>query len=214
MVESERKRVKDIIGLLKKEYPGAKVTLNYSTPLELLIATMLSAQCTDERVNLVTKHLFEKYSTTEEYARATSSELEEIIRPTGFYHVKARNIKNACTMLVEKFNSKIPNTLSDLTLLPGVARKTANVVLSNAYGIIEGIAVDTHVTRLSQRLGLTSSKYPKKIEQDLMRIVPREEWRSLSYLFISHGRNVCSARKPLCAKCVLNQKCPSVQALA
>lgn len=212
MVEGERKRVKDIIRLLKEEYPGAEITLNYRTPLELLIATMLSAQCTDERVNQVTKHLFEKYSTAEEYARATTSELEEIIRPTGFYRVKARNIKNACTMLVEKFDSKIPNTLTDLTLLPGVARKTANIVLSNAYGVVEGIAVDTHVTRLSQRLGLTSSKYPEKIEQALMRIVPREEWHSLSYLFISHGRNVCSARKPLCVKCVLNQICPSVQA--
>ena len=214
MTENERERVKEIISLLKKEYPRARITLNYSTPLELLVATMLSAQCTDERVNKVTKTLFEKYSTAEEYAHATISELEEIIIPTGFYHVKARNINNSCTMLVEKFNSKIPNTLDDLTLLPGVARKTANIVLSNAFGIVEGIAVDTHVKRLSQRLGLTSSKYPEKIEQDLIHIVPKEEWSSLSDLFISHGRSVCSARRPFCAKCILNHTCPSVHALA
>jgi len=209
MGENERKRVLEIIRLLKKEYPNARIALNYSNPLELLVATMLSAQCTDERVNRVTKTLFKKYQTAKDYADADIAELEQDIRPTGFYRAKARNLKSCCAMLVEKSDSKVPKNMSDLALLPGVGRKTANMVISNAYGIVEGIAVDTHVRRLSQRLGLTGNDDPEKIEQDLVRVVPRGEWFSLTYLLIDHGRRICMAKKPLCAKCVLNKICSS-----
>lgn len=208
MAGDERERALKVIALLRKEYPNARIALNHSNPLELLVATMLSAQCTDERVNRVTETLFKKYRTAKDYANADLEELEEDIKPTGFYHAKARNIKNSCAMLVDKFNSKVPEKISDLLLLPGVARKTANIVLSNAYGIVEGIAVDTHVRRLSQRLGLTENDDPEKIEQDLMRLIPREEWFPFTYLLIDHGRRICVARKPLCPKCVLNKICP------
>lgn len=209
MDRNEHGHALEVISLLKKEYPQAKIALNYSNPLELLVATILSAQCTDERVNRVTKALFKRYRTAKDYANVELSELEEYVKPTGFYHVKASNIKNASSMLVEKFNSKVPNSMNELTLLPGVARKTANIVLSNAYGVIDGIAVDTHVRRLSQRLGLTKNKDPEKIEQDLMKIIPQKEWYSLTYLLIEHGRKICVAKKPHCAKCVLNKICPS-----
>ena len=198
-----------IIELLEKEYPAAKTALHYTKPLEMLIATILSAQCTDKRVNIVTKSLFKKYLTAEDYANADSSELEQDIRSTGFFRNKAKNIKNTCRLLVEKYDSQVPRTMEELLELPGVARKTANIVLSNAYGIIEGVAVDTHVRRLAQRLGLTKNKYPNKIEADLMRNVPKSQWKRIADLLIFHGRNVCIARKPKCSSCSLNQVCPS-----
>ncbi len=207
----DKNRVSKIIELLKKEYPDTKIALKFTNPLEILVATILSAQCTDERVNMVTKDLFKKYRTAKDYAQADISELENDIRSTGFYRNKAKWIKNGCKMLVEKFDSKVPDNMEDLIKLPGVARKTANIVLSNAYGVIEGIAVDTHVKRLSQRLGLTKNKNPDKIEQDLMSLVPREDWFLFTYLLITHGRKICKARKPLHKVCVLYDLCPSNQ---
>ena len=205
----DRVRVLKIIELLEKEYPKAKTALNYTSPLEILIATILSAQCTDKRVNVVTKSLFKKYKTAEDYANADLRELEEAVRSTGFYRNKAKNIKRSGRMLVEKFSSQVPRTMNELLELPGVARKTANIVLSNAYGVIEGIAVDTHVRRLSKRLGLTENKNPNKIEADLMLIVPKSHWKRITDLLIFHGRNVCMARKPKCSSCSLNQLCLS-----
>jgi endonuclease-3 len=202
-------RVAKIIALLEKEYPDAKIALNHSNPLELLVATILSAQCTDERVNAVTKSLFKKYRRAEDYAKADLKELEREIRPTGFYRNKAKNIRACGKMLVEEFGSQVPKTMEEILDLPGVARKTANVVLSNAYGIVEGIAVDTHVRRLAQRLGLTKNDDPVKIEQDLMNLVPRDKWMRFTDLLIFHGRRICSARKPKCEECVLNKLCPS-----
>lgn len=202
-------RVAKIIALLEKEYPDAKIALNHSNPLELLVATILSAQCTDERVNAVTKSLFKKYRRAEDYAKADLKELEREIRPTGFYRNKAKNIRACGKMLVEEFGSQVPKTMKEILELPGVARKTANVVLSNAYGIVEGIAVDTHVRRLAQRLGLTKNDDPVKIEQDLMNLVPRDKWMRFTDLLIFHGRRICTARKPKCEECVLNKLCPS-----
>ena len=206
---NNKTRVLKIIELLEKEYPDAKIALNYTNPLELLVATILAAQCTDKRVNLVTERLFRKYRKAEDYANADLKELEEDIRPTGFYRNKARNLKKCCQMLAEKFNSEVPRTMEEMLKLPGVARKTANIVLSNAYGVIEGIAVDTHVRRLSQRLGLSKHKDANKIERDLMEIVPKTEWMRITDLLIFHGRRVCMAKKPMCGTCVLNELCPS-----
>jgi endonuclease-3 len=206
---NKRARVMKIIELLEKEYPDAKTALNYSNPLELLVATILSAQCTDKRVNAVTESLFKKYKTAKDYADADLRELEEDVRPTGFYRNKARNIQKSSRLLVEKFYSRVPETMEELLELPGVARKTANIVLSNAYGVIEGIAVDTHVRRLSKRLRLTENKKPDKIEKDLMEIVPKNYWKRITDLLIFHGRNICVARKPKCGLCVLNRICPS-----
>jgi endonuclease-3 len=205
----KKARVLKAIELLEWEYPDAKTALKYSNPLELLVATILSAQCTDKRVNAVTKNLFKKYKTPEDYAEADLSELEEDVRPTGFFRNKARNIQRSCRLLVEKFNSQVPKTMDEIIELPGVARKTANIVLSNAYGVIEGVAVDTHVRRLSQRLGFTENKSPDNIEKDLMEIVPRAQWERITDLLIIHGRKVCVARKPKCSICVLNEICPS-----
>ncbi len=202
-------RVLKIIELLENEYPDAKTALNYIDPLEILVATILSAQCTDKRVNIVTKTLFKKYKTATDYANADLAELEEDIRSTGFYRNKANNIKKSGRMLVEKYDSQVPCTMEELIELPGVARKTANIVLSNAYGVIVGIAVDTHVRRLSERLGLTENTNPDKIEADLMLIVPKAYWKRINNLLIFHGRNVCIARKPKCSPCVLNKLCPS-----
>ena len=207
-LDNETKVLK-IIELLEKEHPDAKIALQYTNPLELLVATILSAQCTDERVNIVTKTLFEKYKTAEDYANANAKELEEDIRSTGFYRNKARNIKKCCQMLVEKFDSQVPRTMEEMLELPGVARKTANVVLSNAYGIVEGIAVDTHVRRLAKRLGLTENEDPNKIEEDLMEIVPKTYWMRIADLLIFHGRRICEAKKPKCGICILNKICPS-----
>ena len=204
-----QQRALKVIELLEKEYPNAKTALNYTNPLELLVATMLSAQTTDERVNIVTQKLFKKYKTPEDYTNADLKELEQDVRSTGFYHNKASNLKKSCQMLVEKYNSQVPKTMNQLIELPGVARKTANIVLFNAYGTIAGIAVDTHVRRLSQRLGLTDQNDPAKIEQELMKIVPKDKWMHLTDLLIFHGRQVCTAKKPKCEICLLNKICPS-----
>jgi len=203
-----RARVAKVIEFLEKKYPDAKTALTYSNPLEMLVATMLSAQTTDARVNIVTQKLFKKYRTPEDYANTNLKELEQDIRSTGFYHNKARNLQKCCQMLVEKFDSQVPKTMEELVELPGVARKTANIVLNNSYGIIAGIAVDTHVHRISQRLGLTENEDATKIEQDLMKITPMEKWMKLTDLLIFHGRQVCIARRPKCDICVLNKICP------
>jgi endonuclease III len=204
-----KERTKKVIELLEKLYPDAKTALNYTSPLEILVATMLSAQTTDERVNIVTKSLFKKYKTPQDYANVDIKELEQDIHSTGFYHNKARNLQNCAKMLIEKFNAQVPKTMPELLELPGVARKTANIVLYNAYGIVEGIAVDTHVRRLSQLLGLADTDNPDKIEQELMQITPKEDWMKLTDMLIFHGRQVCIARRPKCEVCVLNQICPS-----
>jgi endonuclease-3 len=204
-----KQRTERVIELLEKEYPNAKTALNFTTPLEILVATMLSAQTTDVRVNIVTKTLFKKYPTAKDYANADLKELEQDIRSTGFYHNKARNLQKSAKLLVEKFNSKVPQKMDELLELPGVARKTANIVLYNAYGIVKGVAVDTHVRRLSTRLGLTEKEDQDKIEQDLMSITPKESWMKLTDLLIFHGRQVCTAQKPKCDGCVLNKICPS-----
>jgi len=198
-----------IIELLEKEHPDAKVALHYSNPLELLMATILSAQSTDETINKVTKKLFKKYTKPKDYANADLKELEQDIRSTGFYHNKAKNLQNSAIMLVEKYNSKVPKTMEELVKLPGVARKTANIVLTNAYGVVAGVAVDTHVRRLAQRLGLSENDDPNKIEKDLMDLVPKDKWMHITDLLIFHGRRVCTAKKPNCAGCVLNKICPS-----
>lgn len=205
----KKTRVLRIIGLLEKEYPEAKVALNYGNPLEILVATILSAQCTDKKVNEVTTTLFKKYKIAKDYANADLKKLEAEIKPTGFYKQKARYIKKTAQILIEKFNSQVPKTMDELLELSGVARKTANIVLSNAYSIIEGIAVDTHVRRLSQRLGLTKNNDPNKIEKDLMEIVPKNKWKIITDLLIFHGRRICIARKPKCGLCILNKICPS-----
>ncbi|MEM2914792.1 MAG: endonuclease III [Candidatus Bathyarchaeia archaeon] len=204
-----KEKVLEIIRLLESAHPDAKIALRFSNPLELLVATMLSAQCTDERVNEVTKELFKKYRTAKDYAEADLETLEQDIKSTGFYHNKAKNIKKAARMLVDEFQSMVPRTMEELIRLPGVARKTANIVLSNAYGIIEGIAVDTHVRRVAKRLGLTMNVDADKIEKDLMEIVPKEKWPRFTDLLIFHGRRICIAKKPKCKQCVLNKMCPS-----
>jgi endonuclease-3 len=201
-------RTQKVIELLERQYPDAKTALNFTSPLELLIATMLSAQTTDIRVNIVTQTLFKKYRKAEDYANADLKDLEQDIHSTGFFHSKAKNLQNSCKMLVEKFHSQVPKTMGELLELPGVARKTANIVLYNAYGIIEGIAVDTHVRRLSSRLGLTDQKDQDKIEQDLMALTPKNKWMKLTDLLIFHGRQICIAQKPKCEICILNKICP------
>ncbi len=198
-----------MITLLKKEYPGVKIALHYSDPLELLIATILSAQCTDKQVNEVTKNLFKKYRTLQDYIKTPQEELEKDIYSTGFYRNKAKNIKELSKLLVNEFDSKVPDTMEALLTLPGVARKTANIVLSGAFGKIDGIAVDTHVKRIAFRLGLTANTNPEKIEKDLMKIIPKNDWDIFTLLLIHHGRKVCNARKPLCGECVLNKLCKS-----
>ncbi|MBW1839745.1 MAG: endonuclease III [Deltaproteobacteria bacterium] len=195
--------------LLKKRYPDARCALNFKSPLELLVATILSAQCTDERVNKVTKNLFKKYKRVEDYTRAEPEILENDIRSTGFYKNKTKSIVKCCKKILENHERKVPSTMEELVHLGGVGRKTANVVLGNAFGI-PGIAVDTHVKRIAHRLGLTNNQDPVKIEYDLMELVPRKEWTQFSHLIIFHGRNTCMARKPLCAECVLKKLCPQV----
>jgi endonuclease-3 len=205
----DKARASMMIELLEKKYPKAKIALNYHNPLELLVATILSAQCTDERVNIVTEALFKKFRRAEDYANADSTELEKDVKSTGFYRNKAKNVKQTGRILVEKFGSQVPKTMEEMLELPGVARKTANVVLQNAYGIVEGVAVDTHVRRVSRRLGLTRNDDPNKIERDLMEIIPKNEWMRITDLLISLGRDACVARKPKCEICVLNRMCPS-----
>lgn len=183
--------------------------LRHSNALQLLVATILSAQCTDAKVNQVTSTLFECYKSPEDYANADITQLEEAVRPTGFYRAKANSIRESCRMVVDRFNSSVPKTMEELTSLPGVARKTANVVLSNAFDVVEGVVVDTHVMRLAKRLGLTQQKNREKIEQELMSLFPKGSWFQLSNLLIAHGRRVCTARRPSCARCVLSRLCPS-----
>jgi endonuclease III len=212
--EQTKGRTKAVIKLLKREYPDARCSLDHRSPLELLVATILSAQCTDERVNLVTPALFEKYPTARDFAEAELSELERDIRPTGFFRNKARAIQGACRLLVEKHGGEVPNRMEDLLELPGVARKTANVVLGNAFGRAPGVVVDTHVTRLSARLGLSAQNSAEKIEQDLIALVPKKDWVVFPHLLIYHGRRVCKARTPLCGECVLAPLCPSAGRVA
>lgn len=202
-------RVLKIMELLEKEHSDAEIALHYSNPLELLVATILSAQATDEQINAITPRLFQKYKTAEDYANADLTELEQDIKSSGFYHNKAKNLKKSAKMLVDKYKSQVPKTMKELVELPGVARKTANIVLYNAYGIIAGVAVDTHVSRLSQRLGMTENSNQDKIERDLMNIVPKDKWMRITDLLIFHGRRKCNARKPQCEACVLNKLCPS-----
>lgn len=203
-----KERALKVIELLEKEHVDAKIALHYTNPLQLLVATILSAQATDEQINRITPSLFKRYRTAEDFANADLQELEQYIKSSGFYHNKAKNIKNCCKMLMEKFNSKVPKTMAELLELPGVARKTANIVLANAYGIVEGVAVDTHVRRLAQRLGLSEYDGPEKIEKDLMQLVPRDKWARITDLLIFHGRRICTAKKPNCTGCVLNKICP------
>ncbi len=205
----EKQRTRQIIARLRKAYPDAHCSLNYSNPLELLVATILSAQCTDERVNIVTADLFRKYRKAEDFASVEVAELEQDIRSTGFYRNKAKAIQGACRLLVERHGGRVPATLDELLELPGVARKTANVVLGNAFGTAVGVVVDTHVGRLAERLGLTAHTQPEKIERDLMALVPQKDWVDFAHLMIYHGRAVCKARKPECASCVLEDLCPS-----
>jgi len=201
------------IELLKQEYPDARVALDYSNPWELLVATILSAQATDKKVNEVTDRLFKKYSTVQDYAEASLEEFGQDIKATGFYRNKAKYIISAARIVMEEFDSKVPRSMEEILTLPGVARKTANIVLGNAYGVVEGIAVDTHVKRLSARLGLSERKDPNKIERDLMEIFPQKDWFCLNYLLINHGRAVCKAQNPLCQRCVLSNICPSISAV-
>jgi len=198
---------------LREAHPDARCALNHNSPFELLIATILSAQCTDERVNQVTPALFARYPTPEALAMAERDELEELVRPTGFFRQKARFLQGTAWMIMEQYDGKVPVDMDDLTSMPGVARKTANVVLGVAFGIAEGIVVDTHVKRLSQRLGLTQQNNPGKIERDLMELAPREDWIDLAHLLIFHGRRICKARKPACLQCVLDDLCPSAESV-
>jgi endonuclease-3 len=204
-----KERVKQLIKVWPKVYPDAHTELNFSNPLELLIATILSAQCTDKRVNMVTPTLFKKYRTAKDYANASQTELEKLIKSTGFFRSKTKSIRGATAVIVEKFGGKVPSTMEELRQLPGVGRKTANVVLGNAFGKNEGIVVDTHVVRLSQRLGLTKHSDPVKIELDLMKLVPLEHWTQWSHWLIWHGRRRCYARKPDCGNCEVFKLCPS-----
>lgn len=202
-------KIREILKRLKKLYPEAKTALNFSNPFELLVATILSAQTTDNHVNKVTETLFKKYRSIKDYADAHLSTLQKDISSINFYKNKAKYIKEAARIIIESFNGEVPKTMEELLTLPGVARKTANIILSNAYGINEGIAVDTHVKRLSLRLGLTENEDPKKIEEDLMKVTPREEWSNLSHLLIFHGRKVCQAKRPNHKECILYDICPS-----
>ncbi|HTY87597.1 MAG TPA: endonuclease III [Candidatus Acidoferrum sp.] len=203
-------RLKKIIAALDRAHPEAHCELHHADPLELLVATILSAQCTDKRVNLVTQELFKKYRSAADYANAPPVELEQAIRTTGFFRNKAKNIQACCRKLVEQHAGKVPQTMEALTHLDGVGRKTANVVLGNAFGINAGVVVDTHVARLSQRLGLTRQKTPEKIEQDLMALVPQKQWTLFSHWLIWHGRRRCAARNPDCANCEIQKLCPQI----
>lgn len=206
-----KQRALEVLVLLERLYPEAKCTLDYETLVQLLVATMLSAQCTDERVNRVTPALFGQFPDAPSLASAKREELENLVRSTGFYRNKAKNIQAACQMIVAQFGGEVPKQMEQLLSLPGVARKTANVVSANAYGINQGVTVDTHVKRLSKRLGLTEHTDPKRVERDLMRLVPQPEWENFSIRTIYHGRSVCQARKPMCGECKLAHICPSAE---
>ena len=202
-------RTQEIIKLLKRAHPDAKCALNHSNAFELLIATILSAQCTDERVNKVTADLFRKYRKPEDYLKVRDTELQQDIKTTGFFRNKTKSIQGACKVLIEEFGGEVPRTMEELLRVPGAARKTSNVVLGVAYGIAAGVVVDTHVSRLSRRLKLTRQKDPVKIERDLMELVPKKDWIIFSHLLIFHGRRICTARRPLCEECVVEKLCPS-----
>jgi endonuclease-3 len=211
-VEQRRARVTRILPVLMRTYPEAKCSLDHSNPLELIVATILSAQCTDERVNIVTKDLFRTYRSAADYARAATARLERAIQSTGFYRNKAKSLRGMAQALVERHGGKVPDTMEELVELPGVGRKTANVVLGNAFGKNVGVVVDTHVTRLANRLGLTKHKIDAvKIEHDLMQVVPQERWTLWSHLLIHHGRAICQARKPRCTQCPIRDDCPAGQ---
>jgi len=204
-------RAPEVIRILTDAYPGATVALNFSNPLEILVATILSAQCTDAKVNEVTATLFQKYRTPEDYLAVPEEELRADIKPTGFFNQKATSIRETCRRLIEVYDGTVPDTMEELITLRGVARKTANIVLSNGFGKVEGIPVDTHVKRLANRIGFSDHSDPDKIEQDLMRLIPREAWSPFSYVLIDHGRRICHARKPQCAECPIEPLCPSSQ---
>jgi len=208
-MKPDKSYVTKILRLLKKKYPDADCSLNYRDPLQLLVATILSAQCTDARVNLVTQDLFKKYRSAYDFASAEQSELEAEIHSTGFYRNKAKNIRAACRIIHEQYSGEVPADMAKLVALPGVGRKTANCVLGNGFGIAVGVVVDTHVERLSRRIGLSDANTPEKIEQDLMQIVPEKEWIGISHRLILLGRESCTARKAQCDSCVLNNICPS-----
>ena len=208
-IEELKKRTRDIIRRLKRAYPDAKTALNHSSPFELLIATILSAQSTDVRVNIVTADLFRKYKKPEDYLKVSAHELEKDIHSTGFFRNKTKSIQGTAKLLTEQYGGEVPHTMDELLELPGVARKTANVVLGNAFGIKAGVVVDTHVTRLSHRLALSAEKTAEKIEQDLIPIVPKKDWVIFPHLMIYHGRKICKARNPLCAECAIEKLCPS-----
>lgn len=207
--EELKTRTRDVIRRLKRAYPDAKCSLNHSNPFELLVATILSAQCTDERVNIVTADLFRKYKKPEDYLKVSPRELEKDIQSTGFFRNKTKSIQGTSKMLTEQYGGSVPHTMEELLELPGVARKTANVVLGNAFEIKSGVVVDTHVTRLSHRLNFTQQKTAEKIEQDLVQIVPKRDWVIFSHLLIAHGRKICKARNPLCDQCPVEKQCPS-----
>ena len=204
-------RAPEIIRRLSAAYPDAHVALNFTNPLECLIATILSAQCTDARVNMVTKDLFKKYRTPQDYLDVDEDELKEDIRSTGFFNQKTASIRKTCARIVEAYGGEVPSEMADLITLPGVARKTANIVMGNAFGKVEGIAVDTHVRRVSNRLGFSEAQDPDKIELDLMRLIPKKKWFDFSYVIIDHGRAICQAKKPRCAECPVNDLCPASQ---
>ncbi|GIX47128.1 MAG: endonuclease III [Candidatus Tectimicrobiota bacterium] len=208
-MDARQRRAQEILALLRQAYPEARCALNFSNPLELLVATILSAQCTDERVNQVTRTLFQRYRTAADYATADPDELAEAIKPTGYYRQKAQTLQRCCAALVEHYGGQVPDEMDALVRLPGVGRKTANVVLGNAFNKPQGIVVDTHVKRLAQRLGLTQARDPEKIERDLMRLLPRQEWTLFAHLLIFHGRAVCKARVPRCDRCPIHHLCPS-----
>jgi len=210
MMTENKERTFEIIKLLKKEYPDAHCELIHANAFELLVATILSAQCTDERVNVVTATLFRKYRSPQDYLKVAQEELELDIRPTGFFRNKAKSIQGAARKIIENFGGDIPQTMDELLTLNGVARKTANVVLGNAFGIASGVVVDTHVSRVSQRLGLTENVIPEKIEKDLTELVPQTDWILFPHLLIAHGRKICQARKPKCEICVLENLCPKI----
>lgn len=210
-MKGAKKRIGGIIKILRKNYSHSRTALQFETPLQILVSTILSAQCTDEKVNEITPSLFRKYRNAKDFASADKEKLEEEIRSTGFFRNKARSIINASKKIVEDFEGVVPEKMEDLLKLPGVARKTANIVLSSAFRKAEGIAVDTHVRRLAQRLGLSKEKDPDKVERDLMSFVPKKEWLDFNYMLVNHGRKVCQARKPNCPSCVISHLCPSAE---
>jgi endonuclease-3 len=208
-VKASQKNLPEILKMLRKAYPNAKTALDHGNPLEMLVATILSAQCTDARVNMITPALFKKYRSCEDYIKVKPEELQKDIKSTGFYRNKTKSIQGACKVLKEKFGGKVPRTMKEMILLPGVARKTANVVLLNSYGVAEGIAVDTHVGRLARRLGFSAENNADKVEKDLSAITPKKDWGKIADSLVTHGRKICKSVKPDCGNCMLKRLCPS-----